>query len=460
MKFISSVIFFLFVTNLAFANVILPSVFSDHMVLQQNDEVKFWGWANPNEELVIKPSWTNEVYKTKASNQAAWELKISTPSYGGPYTITITGYNQIVLRDILIGEVWLCSGQSNMEMTASWNGGIKNMDEVTKANKSNIRFFTVSKTSATSPQNNLLANWELCTPEVMKNSSAVAYFFATRLQNDLKDVPIGLIVSAWGGTPAEIWMPEETINNNTVLLEAANQIKKPVQWGPTEPARAYNAMINPLVGFNLAGVLWYQGEANVGAKNYDKTLSALINSWRTIWEDNFPFYYVQIAQYEYGENHFGGAEIRNAQRLVLNQTKNTGMVVIDDVSTAHDIHPKDKKTVGIRLANIALSKHYKTFDSEIYGPLFKSVSFEKRKAYVSFNNSEGLYIKGKNSLFEIAGTDNKFHQAKIKIKNNKIILCSKDVKKPIQVRYAWKNTAQSNIFNKANLPASTFTTEQ
>ena len=384
---------------------------------------------------------------------------VKTPSFGGPYTITITGYNQIVLNDVMIGEVWLCSGQSNMEMSASWSSGIKNMDEVEKANNSNIRFFTVDKTTATSPQNNLLANWKVCTPEVMRSSSAVAYFYAKRLQEELKDVPIGLMVSAWGGTPAEIWMPEEAINNDDILLTAANKLK-PVEWGPTEPARAYNAMIHPLVGYNIAGALWYQGEANVGAENYDKTLSGLIASWRNLWKKDFPFYYVQIAQFQYGEDHFGGAEIRNAQREVLGLTENTGMVVIDDVSTADDIHPIDKKTVGYRLANVSLKNHYKKFDGEIYGPLFKSVSFEKRKAYVTFHNPEGLYMKGKNSLFEIAGTDNVFHQAKIKIKKNKIILCSIDVKSPTQVRYAWKNTAQSNIFNEANLPASIFTTEQ
>jgi len=450
---------FLLIANISFATITLPSIFSDQMVLQQNEEVKFWGWASNNEEITVKPSWTNEVYKTKANKYGNWELFVKTPNYGGPYTIRISGFNIIELEDVFIGEVWLCSGQSNMEMTPTWFGGIKNLEEeANDANHYNIRFFNVPKISTISPQLNVPAQWDICSTETMKNSSAVAYFFAKRLQEEMKGVPVGLMVSAWGGTPAEIWMPEETIKNDAVLFETANKLK-PVEWGPTEPARAFNAMINPLIGYNIAGTLWYQGEANVGSSNYDKTLSALIQSWRTLWNKDFPFYYVQIAQFEYGEDHFGGAEVRNAQRKVLDLTENTGMVVIDDVSTADDIHPKDKKTVGIRLANLALKKHYKLYDGQISGPLFSDVTFKKSKAYVSFKNSEGLYIKGDPSLFEIAGEDRTFYPAKAKVKNTHIVVSSKEVKYPKYVRFGWKNTAKSNVFNKANLPASIFTTE-
>ena len=444
--------------NISFANVIIPAQFSDHMVLQQNDDVKFWGWANPNEEVFIQPSWTSEIYKTKANNQALWELKIKTPNAGGPYIIKINGYNEIILKDVLIGEVWLCSGQSNMEMSAAW--GIKNGDEAIKnASHPTIRFFTVPKTSAISPQNNLHGNWDVCSPETMKNSSAIAYYFAQRLQEDLKDVPIGLMVSAWGGTPAEIWMPEEVIEENKILKEAANNLK-PTEWGPTKPARAYNAMIHPLVGYEIAGVLWYQGESNVGASNYDKTLEALIKSWRAKWENDFPFYYVQIAPYDYGKDHFGGVEIRDAQRKVLDKVSKSGMVVICDVSPTNDIHPKDKKPVGVRLANLALADYYKTYFKEVNGPLFKGVSIKKKNVVVHFDNAEGLYLTNKNtSLFEIAGEDKIFYTAKVKLKKNEITISSKRVKAPKFVRYAWGNTSVSNLFNKANLPASSFTTE-
>lgn len=450
-------IVFLLVIKISFANVILPSIFSNHMVLQQQDEVRFWGWASPNEEVIISPSWTSETYKTKTSNQAFWELIIKTPKFGGPFTISIKGYNEIVLNDILIGEVWLCSGQSNMEMSASW--GIKNGDEeIAKANNANIRFFTTPKISAKTPQGNLPANWELCTPENMKNSSALAYFFSKKIQENLNNVPVGLIVSAWGGTPAEIWMQEEVIQNNVVLSEAANKLK-PVEWGPTEPARAFNAMINPLVGYNIAGAIWYQGEANVGATNYDQTLSALIDSWRTLWKNKFPFYFVQIAPYNYGKNHFGGVEIRDAQRKVSNEVINTEMVVISDVSPTDDIHPKDKKSVGIRLANLALKKHYHVIDALVESPSFSSIVIKNKSAVITFKYAEGLYKKGNLSLFEIAGDNKIFYIAKSKLKNNTISLNSKEVKTPKYIRFAWSNTAQSNIYNKADLPLSSFTTE-
>tara|TARA_R110001583_G_scaffold335_3_gene3033 strand:+ start:6798 stop:8171 length:1374 start_codon:yes stop_codon:yes gene_type:complete len=456
LKKITYLLFFL--VNVSFANVTLPAFFSDHMVLQQNDDVKFWGWASPNEEVVIKPSWSETVYKIKANNQAYWGLKVKTPNAGGPYIVKINGYNEIILKDVLIGEVWLCSGQSNMEMSAAW--GIKNGEkEVKNANNPTIRFFTIAKTSATSPQNDLHGDWEVCTPETMKKSSAVAYYFAQRLQEDLKDVPIGLIVSSWGGTPTEIWIPKEVIEGDEILIEGANKLQ-PVEWGPTEPASAYNSMIHPLIGYCIAGALWYQGEANVGASHYDKTLEALIKSWRTKWEKDFPFYYVQIAPYNYGKDHFGGVEIRDAQRKVLDKVSNTGMVVISDVSPTDDIHPKDKKPVGLRLANLALANYYKTYFKEVNSPLYKGISIKKENVIVHFYNAEGLYFTNKNSsLFEVADEDKIFYIAKVKLKNNEITISSKEVKSPKYVRFAWGNTSISNLFNKVNLPASSFTSE-
>ncbi|MNS34138.1 hypothetical protein D3C72_662610 [compost metagenome] len=451
-------VFFLILSNVAIANVTLPNVFSDNMVLQRNTEVTIWGWANPQEEVIITPSWNNQAYKTKASNQARWEIVIPTPKEGGPYTIAIKGYNEIVLKNILIGEVWICSGQSNMEMSASW--GIENGDEEVKnATNPNIRFFSIPKLTATTPQNDLSGNWTECTPETMKYFSAVGYFFAKRLQEDLKNVPIGLIGSNWGGTPAEIWMSEEVIQKDAVLLEAA-KTRKEESYGPNQPGRAFNAMISPLNGFKIAGALWYQGESNVGSTVYDKTLSALITSWRKAWKYDFPFYYVQIAPYKYGENHFGGAVIRDAQRKVLQEVPNTGMAMTSDISPVDDIHPKDKKSVGTRLANLALVNTYKTNTALVNGPLYKGLTIGKNKITVTFDYAEGLYFKNKKAdLFEIAGTDNVFYKATAVIKNSTVILQSSQVKAPVKVRYAWKNTDQSTLFNKANLPASSFISE-
>jgi len=450
--------FFLLISSTMMANVSLPNIFGDNMVLQRNSEVKIWGWASPKEEIKLVSSWNNQEYKVTANNQAQWELKIKTPEAGGPFTISIKGYNEVVLKNILIGEVWVCSGQSNMEMSVSW--GIDNGDEEAKnAANPNIRFFTVPKLTATTPQNNLLGNWTESTPETMKYFSAVGYFFAKRLREDLKNVPIGLISSNWGGTPAEIWMPEEVIQNDPLLLENAKKLNEQ-EYGPRQPGRAYNAMIYPFVGFKIAGTLWYQGESNVGSTVYDKTLSALITSWRKAWQDDFPFYYVQIAPYKTGTNNFSNVTLRDSQRKLLKEVSNTGMVVISDVSDTIDIHPKDKKSVGIRLANLALANTYKTNSGLVSGPLFKDFKVDKNKAIVSFDSAEGLHFKNKtSSQFEVAGADGVFYTADASIKNNQVILTSKKVNVPVKVRFAWGNTVQSDLFNKVNLPASCFITE-
>lgn len=451
-------VFFLLISSTMMANVSLPNIFSDNMVLQRNSEVKIWGWANPKEEIKLVSSWNNQEYKTVANNQAKWEITIKTPEAGGPFTISIKGYNEVVLKNILIGEVWLCSGQSNMEMSVSW--GIDDGEEEAKnATNPTIRFFTVPKLTAENPQNNLLGNWTESTPETMKYFSAVGYFFAKRLREDLKNVPIGLISSNWGGTPAEIWMPAEVVNNNPLLLENAKKLNEQ-EYGPRQPGRAYNAMIYPIVGFKIAGTLWYQGESNVGSQVYDKTLGALITSWRKEWKDDFPFYYVQIALFKTGKNNFSNVTVRDSQRKLLKEVPKTGMVVISDISDTIDIHPKNKKSVGIRLANLALAETYKTNSNLVNGPLFKGIKVDKNELTVSFDYADGLYFKDKKSKqFEVAGTDGVFYPAEASIKNNEVILTSKKVVSPAKVRFAWGNTIQSDLFNKANLPASCFTTE-
>ena len=293
----------------------------------------------------------------------------------------------------------------------------------------------------------------------MKYFSAVGYFFAKRLREDLKNVPIGLISSNWGGTPAEIWMLEEVVQNDAVLLENAKKLNEQ-EYGPRQPGRAYNAMIYPFVGFKIAGTLWYQGESNVGSLVYDKTLAALITSWRKAWNDDFPFYYVQIAPYKTGTNNFSNVIVRDSQRKLLKEVSNTGMVVISDVSDFIEIHPKDKKSVGIRLANLALANTYKTNSNLVNGPLFETFKTEKNKAIVSFDYAEGLHFKDKTSnQFEVAGADGVFYPAEASIKNNQVFLISNKVAVPTKVRFAWGNTTQSDLFNKANLPASCFITE-
>ncbi|MCZ8196914.1 MAG: sialate O-acetylesterase [Flavobacterium sp.] len=445
------------VSNSMMANITLPSIFSDDMVLQRNSEIKIWGWANPKEEVKITPSWNNQEYKIVADSNANWSITIPTPKEGGPYIISLNGYNSIILKNIMIGEVWLCSGQSNMEMNANW--GIKNGDEeATKATNTNIRFFSVEKASAETPQNNLSGNWTECSPQIMKKNSAVAYFFANRITEDLRDVPIGMIVSAWGATSAEVWIPKKEIESNQDLLEASKKIN-PNEYCPVGAGKTFNAMINPLIGYKIAGVLWYQGESNVGSTIYDKTFSALITSWRSLWKQDFPFYFVQIAPYKNGDDRYSSVLIRDFQRRTL-QLPNTAMVVTSDISTTDDIHPKDKKSVGVRLANLALSNIYKTNSNVVNGPLYKEQKITKNKITVLFDYADGLYFKDKkNNQFEIAGSDTIFYNAKAEIKNNEIILTSDKVKKPTKVRFAWENAVQSQLFNKANLPASSFISE-
>jgi sialate O-acetylesterase len=253
-------------------------------------------------------------------------------------------------------------------------------------------------------------------------------------------------------------MPEEVIQKDDFLREAAAK-QKPVPWGPVEPARIYNAMIFPLIPFRIAGVLWYQGEANtINAYAYKQMLSGLIKSWRSRWDYDFPFYFAQIAPYKY-ERPFEGVEVRDAQRRVL-EVPNTGMVVLSDLCDTLNIHPKNKQDAALRLANIALNRYYKKAIPEDSGPLFKAMTIDKNKAVISFDHSEGLHSAGdKLSYFEIAGEDKVFYPAEAKIKDQKVIVQSKKVKSPVTVRFAWRNTATPNLFNSANLPASCFITE-
>jgi sialate O-acetylesterase len=455
-RVLGSVIVLLFFLQFSKANVSLPEIFSDNMVLQQKSDVILWGWAKPGETIVIRAEWMDKDIALKAGVQGTWKTIITTPGAGGPYNIRIKGFNELILKNILIGEVWLCSGQSNMEMSAS--SGIDNgEEEIKNANYPEIRLFTVSTSTSLYPQEHLSGKWSVCTPEEMKTFSAIGYFFARKLNKEL-GIPVGIINSSWGGTPAESWMPEDATQKDNFLREAAAK-QKVVPWGPVEPARIYNAMINPLIPFRIAGVLWYQGEANtINAYAYKEMLSALIKSWRGKWDYEFPFYYAQIAPYKYG-NPFEGAVVRDAQRRALDMP-NTGMAVLSDIGDSLNIHPKNKLDAALRLANLALNRYYKTVKLDDSGPLYKEMTIEKNKAIITFDHSEGLHPAGdKLTDFEVAGEDKIFYPAEAKIKDGKVIVQSKMVKAPVAVRFAWSNTATPNLFNGANLPASSFITE-
>jgi len=437
-------------------NISLPEIFSDNMVLQQKSDVTIWGWAKTGEKVVLKADWMDAEINTTADNQGKWSLILKTPEAGGPYTIHLKGYNEVTLENVLIGEVWLCSGQSNMEWSAA--SGINNAEEEIKnANYPGIRFFSVYHATSKYPQEHLTGEWTACTSESMRTFSVLAYLYARKL-HEILGVPVGVINSSWGGTPAEAWMPEEVIQQDDMLRNAAAK-QQPVPWGPVETARIYNSMISPLIPFRIAGVLWYQGEANtINAYAYRDLLSALIKSWRTKWNYEFPFYYAQIAPYTYGKP-YEGVEVREAQRKVLG-VSNTGMVVLSDIGDTTNIHPKNKQDAALRFANLALNRYYDKVKTEDSGPLYKEMRIDRDKVIISFDHAEGLYVKGdKLNYFEVAGVDKVFYPAKAKIKDNQVIVQSDKVKIPMAVRFAWSNTATPNLFNGANLPASCFKTE-
>jgi sialate O-acetylesterase len=443
------------------AQVRVPAIFSDHMVLQQQNDVTIWGWAGPGEEVTVTASWDKykeQVMKVKTMNTAIWKTSLKTPAAGGPYTISIRGSSDVVLKDVMIGEVWICSGQSNMEWSVN-NGSLDAKEEMPKANFPEIRLFQVNKSSADFPEVRGEGQWQLCTPESMKGFSAVGYFFGKKLHADLK-IPIGLINASWGGTPAEVWTPRERVEMDPELKASASLLKES-EWWPHSPGAAYNAMIRPIAPFNIAGVIWYQGEGNtIAPSTYQKLMKAMIESWRSDFGKDFPFYYVQIAPYTYGRK-FEGALIREQQCKMLSIPK-TGMVIIsDEVDDVTNVHPKMKKPVGDRLANYALADTYKRPLLGYQSPVYKSMQVDKGKAKILFEYAQiGLIShNGDPTQFTIAGEDRKFYPAVAKIDGGVVIVSAKEVKTPVAVRFCWDNTSIPNLFNKEGLPVSIFRTD-
>jgi len=441
-----------------FAQVRLPSVISDHMVLQQKSNIKLWGWASPAEKIYLTPSWSNVTDSVIADNNARWQINVNTPPAGGPYSIIIKAINTIILNDVMIGEVWLCSGQSNMDW--SYNYGIKEIAQEFGTCKNNsIRFYTVSKTTSPYPQDNCHGEWVICDSNTLKSFSAVGYYFGREINKELK-VPVGLINASWPGTAAEVWTPADTILNDMVLKKASEKLIEYQRW-PVKAGYAYNAMIAPLSSFSIAGVIWYQGESNVmQAASYTRLFNAMISSWRKAWNKNFPFYYVQIAPYKYKYKNTA-ALLREAQSKSA-LMPGVGMVVITDlVDNLKDIHPQNKKDVGIRLAKWALSENYKLNGLTYKSPVFKDFVIIENKMIITFNFiGKGIECRGNkvNELY-ISGKNGVFYPADSKIENNKLVVWNDNVKNPVAVRYAFGNTACGNLFNVEGLPVAPFRTD-
>ena len=460
-------ILFVFISNLN-AQIELGPLFSDDMILQRNSQVPIWGSAKGNERVSITSSWNNNEVITKADNNGNWTADISTPDAGGPYEIKISSKKNILnLTNVLIGEVWVASGQSNMQM-ALYGGGrepvLRSIDMIAQAKNPNIRLFTVKNNSSISPIKELKGKWLVSSPANVSAFSAVGYSFADYL-NKVLDIPIGIINTSWGGTPAEAWTDKKTLDSNFEKSQIRNNHKdKVVQHNPSG---LFNAMINPLIPFKIRGAIWYQGEGNVSrANNYTKLMNKMIEGWRSNWgQGSFPFYFVQLAPFSYnGINNTASAYLREAQLHTMLQTENTGMAVTLDIGSEKTIHPPEKILVGKRLAYWALVKDYNLGGISFSGPIYKSLKINGDKVIVNFDYAQNGITSYNKAIvgFEIAGEDKIFYPANAKVirgygsNRSKLEVSSDSVKKPVAVRYGWKNYLKGNLYNTQGLPASSF----
>ncbi len=442
------------------SQVVLPSVFSDHMVLQRNAEVKIWGWGGRGSQVWILPSWSQDTVKVTCDGYARWSATLKTPEAGGPYEIRFVNRRiTSSLKDVLIGEVWLCSGQSNMEWGAQ-NKLQEMLDEIPKPNNNNIRLLHVNRIASDTPQDNFINTWEKASNERLKEFSAIGYFLAQKLNQEL-DVPIGIISANWGGTNAEVWTPLGYIESDPALLADAKTYP-PHRSRPTEIATTWNSMMNPLKGFGLAGFCWYQGEANVSNyKNYNKLMTTMVNAWRKEWNAELPFYYVQIAPHPYKQstNTEQKAALLREQQTELLKLPKTGMVVVSDlVPEVKNIHPPYKREVANRLANIALADVYGEKLQDYRSPVYKSHTVKGNEVIVEFDYvSGGVAVKG-NAVRElfIAGEDLVYKVADAKIEGNKLIVSNPTIKNPKSVKFSFSDIAISNLFSKSGLPVAPF----
>lgn len=447
----------------AYAQVKTPSFISDNMVLQQEFDAPLWGWAKPGTPITITTSWDNTVYQSSADYNGDWFVKVATPSAGGPYSIII---NNDTLTNVMIGEVWVCSGQSNMQLKMTRTDNAE--EEILNANYPEIRLFYAARDNARSPNKDVYGQWDECTPKVDSTFSAVAYYFGRELYNELH-VPIGLLHFSWGGSTVQAWTNPEALKTTPegkFFLEKFEEKIKNTPPGELprnyrDPGANYYGLIAPLIPYGIRGAIWYQGENNVFEHQlYRNAFETMIENWRDEWDEgDFPFYYVQLAPYNYSQKVVGAA-LRDAQRLALD-IKNVGMVVTLDIGNPDDVHPKDKLDVGKRLSLWALANTYGKENIVHSGPIYKSMKIEDDKIRINFDYiGSGLLCKGDElTCFTIAGNDEVFHPADAVIDGNTVLVSSDEVKNPVAVRFAFKNADEPNLFNKEGLPASTFRTD-
>ena len=464
---------YLFVFLLSFsssAQIELSNLFSDNMVLQQESHVNIWGKAKKNQELIIYTSWSGKIIRTIVKDDGSWEVKIKTPSAGGPYNIQVTCDGETkTINNVLIGEVWLASGQSNMEMTLSGNNREPvngSLDAIANSNNTKIRFFNVKVKVSDERVDDIEGEWLEANFKNTPNFSAVAYSFAKYL-NQVLDIPFGIINSPKDGSVAEAWISPDVLKKITTNKELSYYAKQP----HNNPSVLFNGMINAIIPFTIKGVIWYQGEGNSGRyKNYMKLMNGLIKNWRDEWGlGDFPFYFVQLAPNgSLGQgNGTSQAFLREAQLRTMLSVENTGMAVTLDIGSTITNHPPEKLLIGKRLAYWALAKNYGFNGLPHSGPVYESMKVKNNKVYVNFKFAKnGVTSYGKPlSGFEIAGEDKIFYSADALIdphwsagwENRSVLtLSNKNVPNPLYIRYGWKNYIEGALYNVEGLPASSF----
>ena len=462
---------FLFSCSVLRAEVKLGSLFTDNMVLQQKADVPLWGWSDAGKNIKVKTSWNSKSYSAKADASGKWLVKVATPTAGGPYEITISDGKAIKLKNVLIGEVWICGGQSNMEMPMKGFKGqpiLGSNDAILKSKNSKIRVYTVPRSSITElQQNSKPSAWKEANPENISNFSATGYYFG-RLLNEMLDVPVGLINVSFSGSFVEAWMSPENLRQfPEVKIPAKGDTIKAVSRTPTT---LFNGMLYPITGYRIKGAIFYQGESNYERPDrYEEMFPAMVKEWRSLWKQgDFPFYYVQIAPYNYAQlppynkgGKFNSAYLRDAQRKSQTKISNSAMAVVLDIGEENMIHPANKEAGGKRLALLALANTYGLKGFGFASPMYKSMSVKGNVAIVSFDNaSNGLTSFSKElQNFEIAGADKLFHPAKASLNGSSVSVSSSLVKEPVAVRYAFKDFVVADLFSTEGLPASSFRTD-
>lgn len=450
------------------AKVKLPSILASHMVLQQNSVVKLWGWSDKSGEVKIKTSWSDKLYVANISETGKWAVNISTSSAGGPYNIMFDDGDRLSVDDVYLGEVWFCSGQSNMEMPVKGFYGQpvdNSIETIANADKNvPIRLFKVERSMSKTPQEDCNGTWNVNSPEYVADFSAAAYFFGKQLYNTLK-VPIGLVNSSWGGTNITCWMSSDALKKFPDISQeylACDEISQKPQ-----PVTLFNGMVNPIKDFNFKGVIWYQGEANRSdPEQYKLLFQSFVENWRDSFRnETMPVYYVQIAPYMYFKNksNIQAALLREAQMECESVISNVGMVVIMDSGDSSTIHPSKKDIVGKRLAYQALNHTYGISSIISDSPRYVSKMREDNKLILFFDRIPlGITSFGKTLMnLEIAGPDGVFLPAVAKIKDHdKIVLWNDRIKEPVHARYAFQDFVIGDLFGGNGLPVSSFRTDR